>query len=124
MRILVCGGRDFSDFELLDKVLMSFENCAMGPISAIIHGDARGADSIAGAWARVNNKEEIPFPANWEKHGKAAGPIRNAEMLLQTRPCCVVAFPGGIGTSDMIKRSKKAGYRVFIITPDWQLTSL
>lgn len=120
MKVLVCGGRYFNDAQLLNKVLMSFETASVGPISEIVHGDARGADTLAAQWAQDHGKIETPFPADWEKHGKAAGVIRNAEMLLQTQPHCIIAFPGGNGTADMVKRAKKAGYRVFTVNPmDW-----
>ena len=48
------------------------------------------------------------FPADWAKHGKAAGPIRNAEMLTEFLPDYIVAFPGGKGTADMLRKAEKA----------------
>jgi len=52
------------------------------------------------------------FLANWRTHGKAAGPIRNQQMLDEGRPHLVVAFPGGTGTADMVRRAKAAGVPV------------
>jgi acyl-CoA synthetase (NDP forming) len=52
------------------------------------------------------------FPANWKKHGKSAGPIRNQLMLDVGKPDLVIAFPGGSGTADMIRRARKAGVPV------------
>jgi hypothetical protein len=51
-------------------------------------------------------------PADWFSHGKAAGPIRNQEMLAMEAPALVVAFPGGRGTADMVRRARKAGVDV------------
>ena len=110
MRVLVCGGRDFSDSKCVKDTLDKIHRET--PIDTIIHGDARGADSLAAWWATFNKIKEVPFPADWEKHGKAAGPIRNREMLLQTQPDLIVAFPGGKGTQDMINVSRKHGYKV------------
>ena len=60
-------------------------------------------------WARIPVKE---YPADWQKHGRAAGPIRNQQMLDEGKPDLVVAFDGGRGTADMIARAEKAGVRV------------
>ncbi len=52
------------------------------------------------------------FHAEWMKYGKAAGPIRNARMLAEGKPDLVVAFPGGRGTADMLRRVREAGIEV------------
>src|SRR5690606_25211324 len=83
-----------------------------GPISVLIHGAARGADSIAGQWAASRGVEALSFPANWTRDGKAAGPIRNQRMLDEGQPDVVIAFPGGGGTADMVRRAKAAGVQV------------
>lgn len=102
VRVLVCGGRDYQDWKKVQEVLGSMK------ISAIIHGKARGADYMAGYYARENGIEEIACPADWNRYGKAAGKRRNAEMLSKHRPDVVVAFPGGYGTADMVKRAEEA----------------
>jgi len=66
-------------------------------------------------WARIKEVAVQVFPADWETHGKAAGPIRNQRMLDEGRPDLVVAFPGGRGTSDMVARAKRAGVEVMMI---------
>lgn len=111
MRILVCGGRDFTNRQTLEIVLWNY----LTKVTAIIHGDARGADRMAGVWANTHNIEEIRFPADWNKYGKSAGPIRNEQMLIEGRPDLVIAFPGGVGTADMVNRAKKAGVKVIEI---------
>lgn len=112
-RILVCGGRDFEDRAFLFHVLSAAH--ALEPFSVLIHGDARGADRMAGRWAKLNNIRVLEFPAQWVKHGKAAGPIRNSEMLALSQPELVIAFPGGDGTADMIKKAQRAGVPVLRI---------
>lgn len=78
-------------------------------VTAVIHGGANGVDYHAAIWARTRKREEMCFPADWAKHGRAAGPIRNQQMLDEGAPAVVVAFPGGKGTKDMVQRAKKAG---------------
>jgi UDP-N-acetylmuramoylalanine-D-glutamate ligase len=66
-----------------------------------------GADYLAKEWAELNEIPVHEHPADWKKHGKGAGPIRNQEMLDQHADLAmVVAFPGGKGTEDMVKRAK------------------
>lgn len=110
MRALICGGRDFDDkefvFLLLDKLNQQYN------FSLIITGGARGADFWAHMWASHNKKEVKIYEADWDKHGKSAGMIRNREMLRYAHPEVVIAFPGERGTADMVKISKKAGVEV------------
>lgn len=72
-----------------------------------------GADTLAGDWAHGFLIPVRSFPADWEeRHGKRAGPIRNQMMLEEGRPDLVVAFPGGTGTADMVRRAREAGVEV------------
>lgn len=109
MRVLVCGGRDYADRAYLWSILDG-----LGPpeVSVIMSGMARGADTLAAQWATRFGFPLLKFPANWERDGKAAGPIRNQRMLDEGKPDVVVAFPGGRGTADMVRRAEKAGVRV------------
>lgn len=123
--ILICGGRDFGnitkderdpDYELrinqyywaMDRLDELFKDKNIH----IIHGNATGADTIADIWGRTNQKKVTPYPANWKKHGIAAGPIRNQQMLDEGKPDFVIAFPGDDGTADMCRRAKSAGIPV------------
>lgn len=111
MRLLVCGGRDFDDrefvFHALDKVH------AKRPIECLIHGAARGADTLAADWALDRGVLCNAYPADWERDGRGAGPIRNQRMLDQGKPDGVVAFAGGRGTADMVRRANAAGLPVY-----------
>lgn len=78
----------------------------------IIHGGATGVNTIADEWAVVNWTGLEAYRADWDKYGKAAGPIRNKQMLTEGRPDLVVAFSGGRGTAGMIKLAKEAGVEV------------
>lgn len=110
-RVLVCGGRDYSDTAHVNGVLDSIHGDS--PISCIIAGGASGADELAFRWAERRDICEIRiFKADWDAHGKAAGPLRNQRMIDEGRPDLVVAFPGGRGTADMVRRAKAAGIRL------------
>lgn len=111
--ILVCGGRDYGP----DTARM-WEILDMLDPRIVIHGDARGADRMAGEWADFHNVRGIAHPANWEAHGRRAGPIRNQEMLDEHPGIdVVVAFPGGRGTADMAFKARQKGIPVLHIDP-------
>lgn len=109
VRVIVCGGRDFSDTVAVARALDSLH--AERPIGVVFHGNAAGADRAAHWWAYSRKVKVFPVPAEWSKYGKRAGPIRNQHMLGQS-PDLVVAFPGGRGTADMVKRARAAGVEV------------
>lgn len=109
MRVLVCGGRDYAEKAVVWHCL---DNIGPPEVSEIISGMAPGADTLAADWARRFGFPLHKFPADWQKHGRAAGPIRNQRMLDEGKPDLVVAFPGGRGTADMVARARKAGVPV------------
>jgi hypothetical protein len=103
VKIVIAGGRDYrfteADFLLLDTFL---------GITEVVCGCAKGADSYGRMWAQQRSIPVKEFPADWDKHGKAAGHIRNAEMADYADGA--ILFPGGTGTKNMkqqmIKRNK------------------
>lgn len=107
MRILACGDRDWTDEALVRQVLESY-----GPSVLVINGGARGADTCAKDAARSLDLNCITVHANWKLHGKAAGPIRNQQMLDDGKPDLVIAFHDDLGrskgTNDMLSRAEKA----------------
>lgn len=108
MIVLVCGGRRYSNrdyvFDTLDEIAAD--------ITLLIHGGAPGADTLANEWAKSRNVQCECYPAVWDMHGKAAGPLRNQRMLDEGKPDLVIAFPGGVGTADMVQRAERAGVEV------------
>ena len=113
-RILVCGGRDFQDkiflFAKLSEIVQP--QIDIGKKVIIIQGEARGADRLAKEWAIENNVDYLSFFADWDRLGKKAGYVRNAQMLNEGKPHLVVAFSGGKGTSMMVDIAKKANVLV------------
>ncbi len=112
-RVLVCGGRDYKNVRRVNQVLTAFHDRA--GIEVIIQGGAKGADELAFGWARANGVDEIQFDADWENQGSFAGPARNKRMIEEGKPDLVIAFPGGRGTADMIRKARKAGIQVIEI---------
>jgi predicted Rossmann-fold nucleotide-binding protein len=110
MRVLVCGGRAFDDRDAVFRTLDEIN--AADRITLLINGGAPGADDLSSRWARTRSVAVHIEPADWKKHGRAAGPIRNRRMLDEQRPDLVVAFPGGAGTNNMIALALKAGVQV------------
>jgi hypothetical protein len=123
MRVLVTGGRDYGakreDRELLGNMID--RHLYYG--GTLIHGACpTGADALADQWISQSNIRSSRvaierFTADWERDGKAAGPIRNSRMLAEGKPDIVLAFPGGRGTADMVRKAKAAGVMVLEVTP-------
>ena len=114
MKILVCGDRDWSDRDLILKTLYLFKDSGV----VWIHGAAKGADRIAGEVLTMWGEEVQAFPALWNKHGKAAGPIRNQQML-DEKPDRIIAFHDDLenskGTRDMVERAKRSGMTAIMV---------
>lgn len=110
----ICGGRDFQNDAMFDGAMSQILELRGCP-SRIIHGDARGADQIAGEWGRRMAIGVVAIPADWSGHGMKAGPLRNQLMLDTYKPAVVIAFPGGQGTADMVRRSRRTGADVIEI---------
>jgi hypothetical protein len=104
MRVLVAGGRDFTDKDFLFKYLdKNFPEATV-----VISGRAKGADKMGESWARARGIDIEPYPAQWGRYGRKAGPIRNAEMLSKGKPDVVVVFKGGRGSEHMATIARKA----------------
>lgn len=110
MKVLVCGGRDFTDRAMMWRVLDELHE--QRPFRVVIHGVARGADTLADHWAALNKIPCYRFHAPWKQYGDAAGPMRNTRMLEKGKPDLVVAFPGATGTKDMIRKALAAKVEV------------
>jgi len=114
MILLITGGRDVTDVGMVFDVIVA-TNEAM-PISYIVHGDATGADSLADKVALNLGINRIKVPANWNKYHKAAGAIRNKDMLDLFDIGMVLAFPGGKGTANMVAQATKRDIPVVYAT--------
>jgi hypothetical protein len=97
MRVLACGSRGWTDENIVRNALSAF-----GPGDVLIHGCARGADTLAGNIGRGYGMVVEEYPADWKNLGRRAGPIRNERMLREGKPDVGLAFDLGTpGTADM-----------------------
>lgn len=109
--VVVTGGRNHEDrqrvFASLDCVHNQFT------IDLMVQGGCQtGADLFARQWATAAGVDCRTYAANWGAHGKAAGPIRNARMVEDSKADVVLAFPGGAGTADCVRKAQAAGIPV------------
>jgi len=116
--VLVCGGRDLNDYQWFMKRFDDFSAYIKREfdqeVTTIIHGAARGADSLAANYAFTLGIEQKDFPAQWNVHGKSAGPIRN-QLMLDQDPDYVLGFEGGRGTNHMLSIARAKGTTTFHI---------
>lgn len=127
MIAIVTGGRDYADYAMMHAALSSYDP------DEVWHGGARGADALADKWAEPWGKS-TPFGADWKRHGRKAGPMRNQWMIDTAlflmrnhgEEFVVLAFPGGRGTEDCVQRATSAGLTVVSVTDDgfgpWRVT--
>lgn len=113
MRVLVCGDRNWTDRDKIRNLLITFPKDTI-----IIEGEAKGADTIARDVAISLGLSVLPFPADWNLYGRAAGPIRNKQMLTEGQPDQVHAFHSDItssrGTRNMVNQARAKGIPVEI----------
>jgi len=116
-RILICGDRNWSDQQMIIETLSQLGRVCI--IECVIEGEARGADTMARIAAETLGIYVLKFPANWGKYGRAAGPIRNQQMLDEGKPTLVLAFHNDIehsrGTKNMVEKALKANIHVEVI---------
>lgn len=112
-RIIVTGGRRYRDTATIRRVLEEYHQT---PPPTLVHGGAPGADSEAACVGYLLGWIVEAHPADWQRHGRAAGPIRNQQMV-DSGADLVIAFPGGRGTADMVRRARAAGIPVRVIPP-------
>lgn len=102
MKLVITGGRNqhltAENLAQLDTI----EN-----VTELVSGHASGVDQDAEKWAKNNNIPVKIFLPNWQRYGRAAGPIRNREMAAYAD--VLVAFSGGAGTQNMLSEAKKVG---------------
>ena len=122
------GDRNWSDRYLVSAVLYGFKeisNNVWGETLTVIEGGARGADEAARDWVTSRKLDGdsvklITVEAEWDKHGKAAGPIRNMKMLDEYDPSVVLAFHNDLerskGTRHCVSEAKKRGVLVYHLT--------
>jgi len=115
MRTLVTGDREWTDRAAIERAFDRFKP------TVLIEGECRGLDLMARSIAEARGIPVIPMPANWDLHGKAAGPIRNREML-NLGPELVLAFHNNlkrsVGTKDCVNQALKRKLEAWLVTSE------
>jgi hypothetical protein len=110
MKTIIAGSRTCTD---INHIMSAIADCGWIP-TEIISGTARGVDQLGETWAIANNTPLKRFPADWTKHGKSAGYIRNVEMAENAD--ALIAIWDGVsrGTKHMIDIATQKGLKVFV----------
>lgn len=116
--VLVCGSHTTCDPDVIVECIDAL-HALYGEDLRVMHGDAQAVDRTAAAAAQRRGVPVKAFPADWTAHGKKAGPVRNEQMAEYLDWCRaaghtvqVVAFRGGPGTEDMVRRAESRGIDV------------
>jgi hypothetical protein len=116
VKVIVAGGRDFDDYNLLNKTLVNwFRNLSPKDV-VIISGGANGADKLGEQFAEDQGCRLVVFNADWDLYGDSAGYIRNAEMAKHADACICFWDGESKGTRHMINIAKKEGLALKVVT--------
>lgn len=112
-KVIIAGGRDFSDYEYL-RASADSDLAGISEDIEIVSGEAKGADSLGERYAKEKGYSVKLFPAEWDKYGRAAGPRRNADMAAYAD--ALIAFWDGKsrGTKNMIDKATAKGLKVSV----------
>lgn len=122
-RIIIAGSRSFNDYETLKESVNDLLGTFLPVYDVIIvSGGAQGADSLGERYAREYDLPCESISPDWEQYGKAAGPIRNAQMARRSQ--ALVAFWDGEspGTKNMISMARRMGLITRVIRYDKSIT--
>lgn len=116
MKIIIAGGRDFDNYLLLLEAVVK----SGFDVTEVVSGGAPGADTLGELFARDMDLPMKRFPADWNRHGRAAGPIRNGEMA-EYGDALIAMWDGvSTGTANMIKQATERGLKVYVERYDQQ----
>lgn len=110
LRIGVTGGRDYMKIKVVREAIEKY----VPKTATLVHGGARGADTLCTAAAASLGIKREAHPADWERLGKSAGFIRNQAMV-DAGLDLLIAFPGGNGTADMVRKAQRANIKIVFI---------
>lgn len=113
MKLAIVGSRDYIDYNQMSEFIKS--KFDMTEIDTIVSGGARGADALAERFAEENGLKMIVKKANWDKYGRAAGPIRNKLIIEEADMVAAFPSPKSTGTRNSMSLAKKAGKRLEVL---------
>ena len=110
MKLIIAGSRTITDYQVLREAIKKIEE----NITEIVSGGAEGVDRLGEKYAKENDLPLRKFPAFWDIHGKAAGPIRNWQMADYADVALVIWDGKSKGSQNMIKTMQELGKKVII----------
>lgn len=121
MRVIIAGTRSLASQEYVERAM---RECGLTP-TCVVSGGCRGVDASGEVWAGKHNVPCVRYPAQWSTHGRAAGPIRNAEMADNADALVCVWDGKSRGTRDMLDRAIAKGLLVYVLCPwPWKLPAI
>lgn len=111
MKVIVAGSRDASDYLTVAAAIQG----SGFDITQLVSGGAPGVDTFGERYAKEHDIEIKVFPANWNLHGKSAGPIRNREMADYADALVAVWDGKSRGTKNMIQEAQKRDLQVYVL---------
>ena len=114
MKVIIAGSRSIIDYEIVKLAVQK----SGFTISEVVSGTCAGPDKLGERWAQENNIPIKRFPADWNKHGKVAGPIRNSEMVKYCENAIIIWDGISRGTQDTITKMQNANKELFIYVPN------
>ena len=114
VKTIIAGGRDITDYKILLEAIAE----ANFAISCVVSGGAKGADALGEQYAESMNLSLHIFNADWETHGRAAGPIRNRKMAENAEALIALWDGKSRGTKNMIETATKLGLLVYVKRTD------
>jgi len=117
-KVIIAGSRDFNDYKLLETKVHEILSGIPIEDTEIVSGTARGADKLGERLAEQYNLKLTKFPAKWDKYGRSAGYIRNAEMAKYADMCIVFWDGKSKGSEHMIDLAQKNGLELHVVMYD------
>lgn len=113
MKVIIAGSRDIADhWSIIEAV-----GATDWIIAEVVSGTARGVDQLGEQWAAKQNIPVKHFPADWDKHGKGAGYIRNAQMADYADALIAIWDGKSKGTLNMINEMAKRNRPIYVYCP-------
>lgn len=112
MKLAIVGSRNFTDYKRFSRIIDKVQ----GDITLIVSGGARGADTLAERYAKEKAIPYLIFPADWDKHGKRAGMLRNQDIVDNADAMVAFLAPESKGTKDSIKRAEVKRIPIHTVT--------
>lgn len=114
MKVIIAGGRDYHDYEVLKQAVAESQLA----ITTVVSGGAKGVDAMGERYAEEMNLQLNIYAADWETHGRAAGPIRNRKMAENAEALIALWDGESRGTKNMIETATKKGLIVYVKRTD------